>query len=83
MSFTDLSLGHRESALIDSSLQPARLTTEARAQIPAGPSNISAYLHRNETSEDIALGYATIRNEESMAKDLAAWEAYWKTLCGK
>ena len=80
--FTNQSLSRRNSEY-NSSLQQARLTGEARARIPDGPSNISAYLHQRETAEDITMGQATNHNESSMVVELATWEARWKALGDK
>jgi hypothetical protein len=60
--------------------QQQQLTAETRARIPPGPSNVSMYLCREETSEDIVMGQTTYRSEESMARELVGWEEGWKVL---
>jgi hypothetical protein len=55
-----------------------KLTEEARAQIPNGPSSLSAYEKAYETFEHLAMGEATNRGEGPMTSHLAAWEANWE-----
>ncbi|KAL2068926.1 hypothetical protein VTL71DRAFT_15264 [Oculimacula yallundae] len=59
------------------------LTQEARAQIPNGDSNTTAYLSNNETAEDVVMGVPTNRGEEGMTKKMAEWDASWGYIGGK
>jgi len=57
-----------------------QLTVQTRSQILPGPSNLTTYASRHQSWEHLAMGQPTNRNKESMARELARWEACWRDL---
>lgn len=61
----------------------SKLTSGAVAKIPDGLSNLTIYIHRDESYERMFLGHKSRGAEIPMALKLAAWEADWKAMGGK
>lgn len=63
--------------------QSQKLTAESCSRIPNGPSNVDMYVIRREPAEDLSVGRMRDGREERVARELADWDAQWRTLSGR
>jgi len=67
--------------LMDSQQQP--LTKHNLSKIREGPSNITAYVSRYESSERRTVGLSTPQHGEDVTHQVANWDQNWKISGGK